>query len=518
MKLACCKACPAQATAHSRVHFSPVHFHFSIAMNKFPTLSRRARQSGSAEPRSVRSALHLLTAMGWLAAASVAHADGSGTGASSWIGYMFGGNQATGPGSAVAAGLNNLASGQSAFVGAGSANQANGISALVIGGFDNRANAIDSIVVAGAGNRANGLRSVVIGGGYNLASGPWSFIGGGGRDGVVSSAAGTTALDHIAAGKWATIGGGVGNRAGSLATQTGATVAGGDGNQALNTNATVSGGTLNLASAVAATIAGGHFNRASGVASAIAGGSNNIASADYAGVGGLYSESNGVGGFVWGIGSRQVGGGSALGRNLRADGTDTHVTGQGVWALRDNGWGSGWNNVSNAILGFVSGHQANDRGILGANARAIGSFVHTGDEGIGVGDAQRIELIMRTVTTDASPKQLSVGSSPAAISPNVTVLTVPENGSLRVSGGVVARDATGASRSWELLALIKNVGGTVVLVGSKVTPEFGDTGAVWGFDVAADNANDSLALIATGQAGRTIQWVARLISIENVSE
>jgi hypothetical protein len=207
--------------------------------------------------------------------------DGSGTGASSWLGYLSGGNQAIGTGSAVAAGSNNLASGQGAFVGAGASNQANGTSALVMGGFDNRAVAIDSLVGAGAGNRATGARAVIVGGGYNLASGPWSFIGGGGRDGTVATPAGSTSFDHIAVAKWSTIGGGMGNRAGSLASQTGATVAGGEQNQALNTDATVAGGTLNLATAVASTVGGGQSNAATGIASAIAGGAGNVASGDY---------------------------------------------------------------------------------------------------------------------------------------------------------------------------------------------------------------------------------------------
>ncbi len=245
----------------------------------------------------------------------------------------------------------------------------------------------------------------------------------------------------------------------------------------------------------------------------------NTASGDYSGVGGAGSVSGGVGGLVWGIGSRELGGGSAFGRNVHADGTDSHATGQGVTVLRDNGVGSGWNNISSGMQGMVSGHQANDRGIQGANARAVGSFANTGDVGQGVGDAQRIELILRTVTSDATPKQLSSSAynSAAAIAPNVTVLTVPDNGSMRVKGGVVAREpTTGLSRSWELKALIKKVNGTTVLVGSTVTPEFADSGATWGFDVAADTSNGSLALFATGQAGHTIQWVARVVSIENV--
>ena len=83
---------------------------------------------------------------------------------------------------------------------------------------------------------------------------------------------------------------------------------------------------------------------------------SNTASGDYSGVGGVGSVSGGVGGLVWGIGSSQLGGGSAFGRNLRADGTDSHVTGQGVTVLRDNGVGSGWQNLSSGMQGTVSGH------------------------------------------------------------------------------------------------------------------------------------------------------------------
>jgi hypothetical protein len=219
----------------------------------------------------------LLALPGGVFAQSVAR-DGSGSGSGSWIGYMFGGNSASGTNSAVTAGSSNLAAGQGAFVGAGTSNQALGVSSLVIGGFDTRALAIDSLVGAGAGNRAAGARSVVIGGGYNLASGDFSFIGGGGRDGTVSSPAGSTALDHIAAGKWSTIAGGKGNRAGTSASHAGATVGGGEQNQAINVDATVAGGTLNVASGTYATVAGGQSNVASGSGAAVGGGLGNTAS------------------------------------------------------------------------------------------------------------------------------------------------------------------------------------------------------------------------------------------------
>jgi hypothetical protein len=63
--------------------------------------------------------------------------DGPGTGTNSWIGYTAGSNQASGTGSAVAAGTNNVASGQNAFVGAGTFNAATAQGAFVGGGTSN---------------------------------------------------------------------------------------------------------------------------------------------------------------------------------------------------------------------------------------------------------------------------------------------------------------------------------------------------------------------------------------------
>jgi hypothetical protein len=216
--------------------------------------------------------------------------DDPGTGTNSWIGYSGGNNQASGTGSAVAAGTNNVASGLNSFVGAGTFNAANGqgsfvgggtskvanaTSALVMGGFDNQATVIDSAVVAGAGNRATGARSVVVGGGYNLAGGQWSFVGGGGRQSG-SGAAGTYVDDNVAAGDWSTIAGGRGNRASGFHS----IVAGGQGNTA-EYFASVGGGQNNIASGDFSTISGGIGNTASGAASTVAGGAGNLAGAAY---------------------------------------------------------------------------------------------------------------------------------------------------------------------------------------------------------------------------------------------
>ena len=210
--------------------------------------------------------------------------DGSGSGSNSWIGYLAGSNNASGSGSAVAAGTFNSASGQNAFVGAGQSNVASGTSSLVIGGFDNQATVIDALVVAGAGNRATGARSVVVGGGYNLASGNWSFVGGGGRE-TGSGPSGTNLEDNIASGNFSAIVGGRGNRANNPYTFVG----GGEGNVAGDNQslayATVSGGRLNSAIGSNSAVGGGSFNRAYQNGT-VAGGYSNIAAADFATIGG----------------------------------------------------------------------------------------------------------------------------------------------------------------------------------------------------------------------------------------
>jgi hypothetical protein len=230
-----------------------------------------------------------------------------------WLGYLSGGNLASGTSSAVAAGSGNVASGQGSFVGAGQSNAANGVSSLVIGGFDNHATTIDSLVGAGAGNRATGARSVVVGGGYNLASGQWSFVGGGGRE-TGSGLAGTMTQDNAAIAKWSTVFGGSGNRAGSQASQTGATVGGGERNQALGTDATVAGGNLNTANATYAAVGGGQSNSAganstsvggglgnsgSGTSATISGGSANVASGSYSFAAGPRARSANAGSFAF---------------------------------------------------------------------------------------------------------------------------------------------------------------------------------------------------------------------------
>ncbi len=215
--------------------------------------------------------------------------DGVGSGSGSWIGFVAGGNTASGTNSAVAAGFNNSASAQGAFVGAGQNNNAGGVSSLVIGGFSNRAVGLDALVGAGAFNLAQGARAVVVGGYGNAATGNFSFVGGGGRDPGTAAVAGADVRDNIASGLHSAVVGGMGNRASgtssfvggggnaggspfpNTASGSGASVVGGFDNQATGNQSFIGGGFQNRATAGNATVSGGFDNQANGSESYAAG-------------------------------------------------------------------------------------------------------------------------------------------------------------------------------------------------------------------------------------------------------
>ena len=215
--------------------------------------------------------------------------DGVGSGSGSWIGFVAGGNTASGTNSAVAAGFNNSASAQGAFVGAGQNNNAGGVSSLVIGGFSNRAVGLDSLVGSGAFNLAQGARAVVVGGYGNAATGNFSFVGGGGRDPGTAAVAGADVRDNIASGLHSAVVGGMGNRASgtssfvggggnaggspfpNTASGSGASVVGGFDNQATGFQSIIGGGFQNRAAGGNAVVPGGFDNQATGGVSFAAG-------------------------------------------------------------------------------------------------------------------------------------------------------------------------------------------------------------------------------------------------------
>ena len=169
--------------------------------------------------------------------------------------------------------------------------------ATVAGGNYNKATAGNSTIGGGIGNTASGNGATIAGGNSNTASGISSFIGGGldnearGDLSVIAGGGAPSALNlgNIAHDHFTVIGGGALNEAGGddsdPATQTYATVAGGQSNRAQAFASVICGGRDNVVSAPLGFIGGGgpnddlvaDGNRVYGDYGFVGGGTDNLA-------------------------------------------------------------------------------------------------------------------------------------------------------------------------------------------------------------------------------------------------
>jgi hypothetical protein len=243
-------------------------------------------------------------------------------------------------------------------------------------------------------------------------------------------------------------------------------VAGGNGRGANAVDWQVSRtGTTQVASGANAVISGGLRNTASGSAAAVTGGQANIASGSWSAVGGGQSNTA-SGSFSWTPGGQQADARSAYGK--------------GVWSA--------------------------------------GQFAISGD-------AQAAEQMLRRQTTDATQTRLTADN---AVPGMANSLPLPNSGTYLARLLVVARQVGGTagtagdSAAWEVSALIKrgaSAAATSLVAGggAVLAPSLNDAAAAaWRLAVTADVTNGGLALSGTGETNKTINWVARIASVEAV--
>ena len=149
------------------------------------------------------------------------------------------------------------------------------------------------IAKGGAGNALFGnLRSTQVNLGIACTTGtsgqdyPYATVPGGNHNRARAVAAFAAGDYNSANSHFSTIAGGARNTAGTLVTDTAATVAGGKYNAARAEGSVVGGGEYNTAGEVGATVAGGWFNTASARSATVAGGSNDTARGQFSSVGG----------------------------------------------------------------------------------------------------------------------------------------------------------------------------------------------------------------------------------------
>lgn len=252
------------------------------------------------------------------------------------------------------------------------------------------------------------------------------------------------------------------NAATEVASGSRSKVGGGEANSASGTWGTVGGGAINDASGQGGTVAGGYGNVASGFYSSAIGGRENVASDTGAFAAGYKSEARGAGSV-------------ALGESNLASGPNSSVVG-GLHASAP---------------------------LWGQAAYAAGRFTV-------VGDAQHSLLVARRETADATTVALMLRGS-------TEIPVLPAEKVWAFKGMVVAKEpATGDASLWEISGGIKRLGNVTTLIGTPTITELAadlNAGA-WDVGITADDVNDSLAINVTGEAAKTIRWVATIDLVE----
>ncbi len=202
----------------------------------------------------------------------------------------------------------------------------------------------------------------------------------------------------------------------------------------------------------------------------------------------------------------------AGGSNNTAHGNEAVVTGgaSNTASAQNSTVGGGTGNIADANNSWIpGGANATTRGLFGRGSVAAGRFVMTGD-------AQWGMMVMRRQSTDATATVLtSDGGTPGT--GNQVIL--PNDCTCLFRVDVVARrtDADNESAGFAFQGVIdRNAGaGTVALVGTPTKTVLAEDVAAWDANVTADVTNGGLAVTVTGEAAKTINWVAvaRLVEV-----
>jgi len=278
-------------------------------------------------------------------------------------------------------------------------------------------------------------------------------------------------------------------------------ILGGNNNNNSGTNNIIAGGENHIVTGNRNTVIGGTNNSASGQDSAVLAGTNNAATSTGTGnsiVGGYTNNITGNGeasAIVATISSDITASGST---NFIGAGYDVLISGGYCnAAFGEGGVISGGNTVGALLSGFY------------AKADKQAQQVHASGRFSVTGDAQVSRFVVRRQTTNATPAEMFLDGSSLR-------MNIPPDTTWAFEILLVARrtDADNESAAYQFFGCIDNNGGTTALVGAvqAFTP-IEDTVA-WAAAVTADNTNDALVITVTGEAAKTINWVARVETVE----
>jgi hypothetical protein len=158
-------------------------------------------------------------------------------------------------------------------------------------------------------------------------------------------------------------------------------------------------------------------------------------------------------------------------------------------------------NVASSSYSLAFGQQSN-AAIVGKQAYASGQFTAGGD-------AQSGKFVLRISTTNATP---AVMTSDAGAASTTNQVILPNDSTYAFTILVVARrtDADNESAGYEFKGVVdRNANAaSTALVGTVTKTVLAEDTAAWDVNVTADTTNGGLKVEVTGEAAKTIRWVA----------
>ena len=249
----------------------------------------------------------------------------------------------------------------------------------------------------------------------------------------------------------------------------------------------ISGGVSNRATGVYSASLSGFINQSSGSISVVCGGAGNETPGFYAVVGG------GVGNIASGDDS-----GVVAGRNNQSQNTGSFV-----------GGGDG-NTASGDYSTISGGRNGTTRGIQGFHAfPACNAPISSS-----AGSSQAGMLVLAKQTTNATPAVLCSNASAASAT---NQFAIANNSAAMLFIDLVAWDQTDYLTMNGINTLLvrgANAASTVLKSPGYLNFEKSSGASTWTVALAADTTNGCLSITVTGQASKTIRWVARIMSTE----
>lgn len=274
------------------------------------------------------------------------------------------------------------------------------------------------------------------------------------------------------------------------------TLSGGRNNTSSNYNSVVSGGIGNACSGISAVIGGGSGNTVGSKGATIAGGFNNTASQSYNFVGGGYGNTAGGSTYATICGGIS----NSTGATRAFVGGGDHNSASASYTAIAGGLRNTTSATGSAVLGGFRAvadkycQQAHAAGFFAAN-----------------GDAQRSEFVLRKSTTNGTQTELFLDGSS-----NRMTIANDTTWAFYILISARRTDANDESAAYEFKGCIdRNASaGTTAIVGTVTKTVLAEDTVAWDVDVNADATNGALRIQVTGEAAKTIQWVAFVLTAE----